>query len=76
MKAVPIEWARAIGQRRRYVRVAIIYSDGLQFGITTYGQTREECRSLAKWAESIHGEDAALSMMEARAVPAQAGGAS
>ncbi len=65
MKPVPIEWARAIGQRKRYCRVAILYTDGHQIGITTYGQTRAECRALARWSESLSGTAAVMSMMEA-----------
>lgn len=65
MKTVPIDWARAIGQRRDYTGVAILYTDGKQFGITTYGKTRSECRALAAWCESEAGTEAAVSMMDA-----------
>lgn len=65
-QAVPIDWARAIGKRRNYLKVAIIYTDGKTYGITTYGKTRAECQALARWCGSYHGEDAATSIMDAK----------
>ena len=52
MNAVPISTARDLGKRHGARRVVVITLDGDDYGITTWGSTREECRQLAKWAES------------------------
>lgn len=56
MKPVPISWARSIGQRVGARKVVIIAIDD-QYGITTWGKTRAECRLLAGWCESEAAQD-------------------
>lgn len=52
MRAVPIAAARDLGKRSGARRLVIIAIDGDDYGITTWGETKAECRALAKWAES------------------------
>ena len=61
MKPVPVLQARAIGRAACAQRVAIVYVDrDGNFGITTWGLTRADCRALAAWAES----DAAVAVAQ------------
>lgn len=61
MKPVPISHARSSGILAGAQRVAILYvnHDG-NFGVTTWGQSKADCRALAAWAES----DAAMAVAE------------
>lgn len=53
MKPVPISHARASGRASGAHRVAIVYVDrDGRFGVTTWGETKADCRALAAWAES------------------------
>lgn len=65
MKGVPIDAARRLGAETSARRVVIISVDGDDFCITTWGKTREECRALAKWAESETAADAVAGIADA-----------
>ena len=52
MNVIPIATARDLGKRHGARRLVIIAIDDDDYGITTWGSTREECRQLARWAES------------------------
>lgn len=56
MRAVTIAAARELGKRVGARRLVILAIDGEDYGITTWGETKAECRALAKWAESRKAE--------------------
>ena len=52
MNAIGIAAARDLGKRHGARRLVIIALDGDDYGITTWGATRADCRALRIWAES------------------------
>lgn len=69
MKLISINAARTICQRAGANRLAIIALDDDAYCITTWGETRAECRALARWAESEDARTAVAAIAGTRAPP-------
>jgi len=50
VKPIPQDTARLIAMSAGATRVAILYLDGQDFGVTTWGNTVQDVRALSSWA--------------------------
>ena len=66
MKHIPINTARTIGNGAGARKVVIIAVDDEDYCITTWGVTTQECRALAKWAESKKAEAVVTQIADAK----------
>lgn len=52
LQPISINAARALGKKSGARQLVILSHDGKSYSVTTWGKTKEECRALARWAES------------------------
>jgi hypothetical protein len=69
LRPVPVDQARRLAAQTggSLLAVIVVDRDGKQCAITTWGQTRAECRALKRWSEH-EGDDVAGAMLAWAAV--------